>query len=68
MMAFCTQVSVLDYQSTQLKLMPLLAQAYCLHFAKDHLVRIKNGNSSLTVMITVMTAMLLLCACPSCVE
>jgi hypothetical protein len=31
-------VSVLDYQSTQLKLMPLLATAYCLHFAKDHLV------------------------------
>jgi hypothetical protein len=34
------QVSVLDYQSTQLKLMPLLATAYCLHFAKDHLVNL----------------------------
>jgi hypothetical protein len=36
---FCVQVSVLDYQSTQLKLLPLLATAYCLHFTKDHLVR-----------------------------
>uniref|UniRef100_A0A383WGP6 Acyl-coenzyme A oxidase n=1 Tax=Tetradesmus obliquus TaxID=3088 RepID=A0A383WGP6_TETOB len=34
------EVSVLDYQSTQLKLMPLLATAYCLHFAKDHLVNL----------------------------
>lgn len=33
------QVSVLDYQSTQLKLLPLLATAYCLHFTKDHLVK-----------------------------
>jgi hypothetical protein len=29
---------VLDYQSTQLKLLPILATTYCLHFAKDHLV------------------------------
>lgn len=34
------QVSVLDYQSTQLKLLPILATAYCLHFTKDHLVRL----------------------------
>eukprot|EP00878_Enallax_costatus_P017218 GHUV01018077.1.p1 GENE.GHUV01018077.1~~GHUV01018077.1.p1 ORF type:complete len:603 (+),score=125.83 GHUV01018077.1:149-1957(+) len=32
------EVSVLDYQSTQLKLLPILATAYCMHFAKDHLV------------------------------
>lgn len=32
------EVSVLDYQSTQLKLLPILATTYCLHFAKDHLV------------------------------
>jgi hypothetical protein len=36
----CLQISVLDYQSTQLKLLPLLATAYCLHFTKDHLVRV----------------------------
>lgn len=38
--ACCLQVSVLDYQSTQLKLLPILATAYCLHFTKDHLVRV----------------------------
>ena len=29
---------MLDYQSQQVKLMPLLATAYALHFAKDVLV------------------------------
>lgn len=29
---------MLDYQSQQTKLLPLLAGAYALHFAKDHLV------------------------------
>lgn len=40
--ACCLQVSVLDYQSTQLKLLPILATAYCLHFTKDHLVRVSR--------------------------
>lgn len=37
------QISVLDYQSTQLKLLPILATTYCLHFARDHLVRASAG-------------------------
>lgn len=32
------EVSVLDYQSQQLKLIPILATTYALHFAKDTLV------------------------------
>jgi acyl-CoA oxidase len=32
------EVAVLDYQSQQAKLIPLLATAYALHFAKDELV------------------------------
>lgn len=35
---------MLDYQSTQLKLVPILATAYCLHFTKDHLVRHEGGG------------------------
>lgn len=32
------EVAVLDYQSSQSKLIPLIASAYALHFAKDELV------------------------------
>lgn len=32
------EISVLDYPSQQLKLMPMLATAYALHFAKERLV------------------------------
>lgn len=32
------EVAILDYQSTQLRLMPLLATAYGLHFARALLV------------------------------
>ena len=34
-----SQVSVLDYQSQQEKLIPILSTAYALHFAKDTLVQ-----------------------------
>lgn len=33
-----SQVAVLDYQSTQLRLMPVLATCYGLHFAKGLLI------------------------------
>lgn len=32
------EISILDYQSQQQRLMPALATAYALHFARDHLV------------------------------
>ena len=32
------EIAVLDYPTQQLKLMPMLATAYALHFAKAHLI------------------------------
>jgi hypothetical protein len=46
----CLQISVLDYQSTQLKLLPLLATAYCLHFTKDHLVTLLGRSNLCTAL------------------
>lgn len=33
------EVSILDYQSQQMKLMPMLASCYAFFFAKDHLIK-----------------------------
>lgn len=47
------EVSVLDYQSTQAKLMPLLATAYGLHFAKVGSVGPRVFSCQVSVSVSV---------------